>query len=314
MEINLKKLTKRVFGACAVLLGLASCAGGAGKKPEFKVMSFNIWMGGGHSVEKTAEVIAQSGADIIGIQESLREDASTGSYVNTTIRMADSLGLYSYTKGGSETTISRYAIVDTSSIGYGVKIKLDEQRYVWMFNVHLFYYPYQPYQLNGVKYGSAPFLDTAEEAVASAWESRKEQVLAVADDIKGVQGEGWPVLLTGDFNEPSFLDWTEGAQKAGLCKLPVPWPATKAFAEQLELKDSYRTLYPDEVAHPGKTWTSYPGKQEVLDRIDFILYKGNIRPLASVILGEDSPLSDVPFANYPSDHRAVMTTFAFDKK
>jgi endonuclease/exonuclease/phosphatase family metal-dependent hydrolase len=276
------------------------------EKTEVKVMSFNIWMGGGASVGKTAEVMANSGADMIGVQESL------SGKVNMAVHIADSLGWYSYAKGSgkeSETILSRYAIVDTSSVGYGVKIQLDERHYVWMFNVHLFHWPYQPYQLNGVEYGGAHTLDTAEEAVASADEARKAQVTTVIADIKSVRDEGYPIFLTGDFNEPSFLDWTDRAAKAGLCKLPVRWPATKAFAEQAGLIDSYRTLYPDEVANPAHTWTSRPSEREVPDRIDFILFKGGVKPVKSEIIGEEGSLSDIQFADYPSDHRAVITTF-----
>jgi endonuclease/exonuclease/phosphatase family metal-dependent hydrolase len=275
------------------------------EKMEVKVMSFNIWMGGGFSASKTAEVMARSGADMIGVQESM--DGET----NMAVHIADSLGWYSYTdsRRESETILSRYAIVDTSSVGYGVKIQLDERHYVWMFNVHLFHWPYQPYQLNGVEYGGAPMLDTAEEAVASAWEARKAQVTDVIADIKDIRDEGYPIFLAGDFNEPSFLDWTDRAAKAGLCKLPVRWPATKAFTEQAGLKDSYRALYPDEVAHPAHTWTSRPSEHEVPDRIDFILFKGGVKPVKSEIIGEERSLSDIRFAGYPSDHRAVMTTF-----
>ncbi|MDR1504934.1 MAG: endonuclease/exonuclease/phosphatase family protein [Prevotella sp.] len=273
------------------------------KNPEIKVMSFNIWMGGGHSIEKTAEVIANSNADIIGIQESLNGEC------NTAVSIANSLGWYSYSKGGSETTLCRYAIVDTSSIGYGVKIQLDKRHYVWTFNVHLFFWPYQPYQLNGVEYGDAPMLNTAKEAIASAWKARKAQVTDVITDIRDVQDEGWPIFLTGDFNEPSFLDWTERAVEAGLCKLPVQWPAEKAFIEQVGMRDSYRLLFSDEVANPGHTWTSCPSEHEVLDRIDFVLFKGGVIPVKSEIIGEEGNFSNIQFSGYPSDHRAVITTF-----
>jgi hypothetical protein len=274
-----------------------------GESLPLRVMTFNIWMGGGRSAEHTAEVIARSGATVVGIQESLRGDT------NTAVRIADSLGWYSYSRQASETTLSRYAITDTSKLGYGVKIQLPGRRSVWMFNVHLFYWPYQPYQLHGIDYGGAPFLRTADEAVASAWVARRAQVEEVIADIRSVEADACPVVLTGDFNEPSWLDWTDRAAQAGLCKLPVAWPAERAFMESLGLHDSYRTIYPDEVARPGRTWTPLPAERDVPDRIDFVLYKGGLTPVASQIVGEDSPQSDIRFARYPSDHRAVLTTF-----
>jgi endonuclease/exonuclease/phosphatase family metal-dependent hydrolase len=271
-------------------------------------MTFNIWMGGGTSLVETAKVIHESRADIVGIQES----TSDGIH-NRVIDMADSLGLYSYWNGGSATILSRYAIVDTSDTGYGIKIQLDKKRFVWMFNVHLFHCPYEPYQLSGIEYCGAPMLATPEDAEASAWKTRGEDVLKIIGDIKTAQKEGFPVFLTGDFNEPSCLDWTERAVKAGLCPYAVAWPATKAFTEQANMQDSYRTIYPDEVTKPGYTWTPRPAQNEILDRIDFVFFWGNVKPVKSEITGENSPLSDVRFDNYPSDHRSVVSTFEFGK-
>jgi endonuclease/exonuclease/phosphatase family metal-dependent hydrolase len=275
---------------------------------ELRVMTFNIWMGGGTSLAETAKVIHESRADIVGIQESTPDNIH-----NRAVEIADSLGLYSYWNGGSTTILSRYAIVDTSAAGYGVKIQFDKKHFVWMFNVHLFYCPYQPYQLGDIAYCGAPALNTPEEAEASAWETRGENVLEIIGDIKTAQKEGFPVLLTGDFNEPSCLDWTERAVQAKLCSHVVQWPSTKAFMEQANMLDSYRTIYPDELAKPGHTWTPYPSNdyQEILDRIDFVLYWGNVKPVKSEIAGEDSELSDIRFKNYPSDHRAVVSAFKF---
>ncbi len=273
---------------------------------EIRVMSFNIWVGGGKSIPATAQVMKESGVDIIGVQESTRKE------MNTSVYIADSLGWYSYAQDADRAVISKYAIVDTSANGKGVKIKVDEKQFVWIFNVHLMYCPYEPYQLNGIEYCGAPLLQTAEEAVASAWKSRRKEVEAVIADINEVKKEGYPVFLTGDFNEPSYLDWTTRAAKAGICKMAVVWPATKAFHEQVGMNDSYRVVYPNEVKKPGHTWTSIPPKEgvaEVMDRIDFVLYWGKMKVKSSIIIGEKSSFSDIGFDHYPSDHRAVLSTF-----
>lgn len=274
---------------------------------ELRVMSFNIWVGGGNSIEQTAKVIAESGADIIGIQEATRKN------MNTAVDIAEKSGWYSYAYGTSTTILSKYAITDTSASGKGVKIQIGKNRFVWMFNVHLIYCPYEPYQLNGIEYCGAPLLSAAAEAVESAWNSRKEEVMKVVADINTIRQEKTPVFLTGDFNEPSCQDWTSEAVAAGLCIMPVEWPSTKAFREQADMKDSYRTVFPDEVKFPGHTWTTLPEKEkyaEVLDRIDFVFFGGEkVKILKSEIIGEVSEFSDMGFADYPSDHRAVMSTF-----
>ena len=299
---------KYLFFALLCLAYFSDCAAGSNSATrEIGVMSFNIRAGGGKSVPATAQVMKESGADIIGVQES-----SSRKGVNNAVYIADSLGWYSYARDAGRTVISKHAIVDTSANGKGVKIKIGEKQFVWMFNIHLIYCPYEPYQLNGIEYCSAPLLQTAEEAVASAWKSRGEEVEAVIADINDVKKEGYPIFLTGDFNEPSYLDWTSRAAQAGLCKMAVEWPATKTFQTQAGMTDSYRALYPDEVKNPGHTWTSYTPKEgvaELMDRIDFVLFRGKVKVKSSTIIGENSSCSDIGFENYPSDHRAVLSTF-----
>ncbi|MDR1290678.1 MAG: endonuclease/exonuclease/phosphatase family protein, partial [Planctomycetaceae bacterium] len=269
-----------------------------------KVMSFNIWVGGGKSVEETARVIRETSADIVGIQE-----ASKGGK-NTAEKIAKDMNWHSCVYSSGCTIISRYPVVKTSASRRGCKIQIDENRFVWMFNIHLIHCPYEPYQLNGIPYCNAPFLNTAEEAIASAWKSRKKDVEATVAEIKEAQKDDCPIFLTGDFNEPSCLDWTDKAVKAGICKIHVEWPATKTFIEKVNMKDSYRTKYPDEITHKGHTWTTLPAKREILDRIDFLFFHGTKIEVVDVqVVGEKSNLTDIGFEKYPSDHRAVLGTF-----
>lgn len=147
------------------------------------------------------------------------------------------------------------------------------------------------------------------EAVWFANEARREEVTRYQKDIQQVMKEGYPVFLTGDFNEPSFLDWTQRAADAGIHKIKVEWPATKAFSE-IGMNDSYRTIHPDEVSTPGYTWTPVPSEQEILDRLDFVLYSG-CKVTDSFITGESEATSDVVVSPYPSDHRMVTSCFNF---
>jgi hypothetical protein len=94
-------------------------------------------------------------------------------------------------------------------------------KYVWMFNQHLNHCPYEPYMLNGIEYCGSGTLNTEEEAIASAWGARKNDVELTISEILKAQEEQIPIFLTDDFNEPSWLDWTERATTAGLCKIPV---------------------------------------------------------------------------------------------
>ena len=181
-----------------------------------------------------------------------------------------------------------------------------------MFNVHLSHAPYQPYQLLKIPYADAPFIKTAEEAVSEARKARGGQVQSLLGDLKPALTKGQAVFLTGDFNEPSHLDWTERAAVAGKVPLAVKYPSTFGVVEA-GMRDAFRTRFPDEVARPGWTWTPLTTPDDPKDRhdrIDFVLYGGTeMKVNECQILGEATPAADVVVKPYPSDHRAVAATF-----
>jgi exonuclease III len=138
------------------------------------------------------------------------------------------------------------------------------------------------------------------------------------------------IVLTGDFNEPSHLDWTDRYAKEGrdrwvknptlhALRFAVPWPGSSQLAE-IGMIDSYRAVHPDEVQHRGITWTPFymentPGRRsyndQVLDRIDRIYHAGStLQPIAAAVVGERSEETDLIYPRrWPSDHRAVVVTF-----
>ena len=85
----------------------------------------------------------------------------------------------------------------------------------------------------------------------------------------------------------------------------------------LGLGDAFRTVWPDEVARTGYTWTPGTpppnvGATEVHDRIDFVYYWGTgVTAIGAVTVGIDdtNPNTDIAITRYPSDHRAVLGTF-----
>ena len=74
-----------------------------------------------------------------------------------------------------------------------------------------------------------------------------------------------------------------------------------------DVKDAYRTLFPNAISHPGYTWTPNPFRpsKETSDRIDYIFFKGPLDILTSSV--HDGPVGENP---WPSDHRAVTATFS----
>jgi hypothetical protein len=74
-------------------------------------------------------------------------------------------------------------------------------------------------------------------------------------------------------------------------------------------------VYPDPVAEPGFTWTAgYPAPYvypwEVFDRIDLVWAAGPAETNTTRVIGESRANADVPIRPWPSDHRAVASSFS----
>ena len=287
-----------------------------------RVSSFNVWSAENTSQgrAKLVEIIQASGADIVGVQELAAAQR---------LALASALGWHSFEQSnasGDEQILSRYPILQsTPRIGtsttisppstYGVQIEITPGHSVWLFNAHLAPYPYQPYDLRD---GTLPMNEAS--VIASANASRGDSITSILASINNVSSliGSDPVFLTGDFNEPSHLDWTQAAANATArpYDLKVAYPASTRVT-QAGFIDTYRTIFPNEVAKPGYTWT--PGSppptvstSEVHDRIDFVYYKGtNVTPTAAktVSFPDGSPSTDQSVAGYNSDHRAVVGAY-----
>lgn len=299
--------------ALSLLLFCASLQAAA----PLRVMSFNLWHGGdegGQPLAQSAKVVSAAEADLVGLQET-RGRSQNNPRPDNARKLSELLKFYYLDQGDNRGILSRFPIITNTPAKYGAKIRLPSGKDVWLFNVHLAHAPYQPYQLLGIPYEDGAFLKTAEEAVEAARAARGAQIQAVLAEIQRVSAEGAPIFLTGDFNEPSHQDWTVRAANAKACPLAVGWPTTRAVVEA-GFTDSYRKIFPDEVAHRGATWTPITSEDDPKDRhdrIDLLFYKGSgVTPLKSEIVGERPERADIVVHPYPSDHRAVVSTFRLE--
>lgn len=153
-------------------------------------------------------------------------------------------------------------------------------------------------------------LAASPPALAAAEATRK----AVEPWLK----KGAAVIVAGDLNHPSHLDWTARATSLrrwqGGATPAIDWKATRLLAEA-GLVDAYRATHPDEVRFPGDTWTpaypeSTPGRRPYSDqysvRIDFIFTGGPCRPVDAWVVGETGAAAEIPRKTWISDHRAVL--------
>ena len=157
--------------------------------------------------------------------------------------------------------------------------------------------------------------------------SRVKQMKSILESVKNDTN---PIIILGDFNEPSCLDWTERTKNMFKHNgVVVEWPVTKLL-DNNGFKDAYRVFYPDEAKNPGITWpsvfsgrkvTSWAPKSDDRDRVDYIFYKGKsikptkvslVGPIESYAYGEKTSgntENEVYVATdlvYPSDHKGVL--------
>jgi len=282
---------------------------------QLTVMSFNLWEGGtnvnGYH-EKQVRFILESGADVVGLQETIDGEHA--------IRLASALGWDVWASNQSASILSRYPIVETyseTSAGGGVRINLSgdsgDEKEINFWNAHLTAYPYGPYGFCNEGKSQEEVLEIEAESgrtgqMASLLAAMATQ-LASSDNI--------PVLLTGDTNAPSHLDYVEGLREKNCGIADFGWP-TSVLPQQVGLIDSYRVAHPDPVAVSGTTWSPiFPlsegatGIPEPQDRIDFIYATEQLRVTASrtVVVGKPQPPPNEADNEWTSDHAAVLTWF-----
>ncbi|UNI23434.1 hypothetical protein JDV02_009252 [Purpureocillium takamizusanense] len=272
---------------------------------RLRVLSFNLWFGGTQVNDyhnKQVRFLSETDVDLVGLQE------STGGHA---IRLAQALG-WDYWQGNDVGIISRYPIAEvytpTSNAG-AVRVQLGRDKDIIIWNAHLGYTPYGPYDF---------CFDKMEKEIVlnrEAQSGRTGQMHEITDRMKEqlTRADKVPVLLTGDFNAPSHLDWTDAAKDLHCGIGSVKWP-TSMYPQMAGLVDSYRAVHENPIEQPGITWSpiylTNEGRSEPKDRIDFIFHKG-LRVLSSetVVVGSPKPEPDHQDNEWTSDHAAVMTDF-----
>ena len=271
---------------------------------EIKVMTYNIWVGGTRHqpLSQTVEAIRASGADIVGIQE-------PGSNLDD---IANALG---WNYSSQSAIISRFPILEEWDVQGarwgGTRIQTPDDEILYVYNTHLTAYPYGPYEIRDKNATTQAEIDQVE--INSG---RVPEVKRMLADIQTRVSRNARVVFTGDFNAPSHLDWTKDTAKRTF-GISVAWPVSTGV-KGAGFVDTYRFLNPSPIRKPGFTWSpGYPvpniADDDVMDRIDFVYSKGQgLTPVLSQIVAETGPITDIAVDPWPSDHRAVVTTFRLD--
>ena len=289
---------------------------------ELKVMEWNIWHGG-HSKTFPEEgckgalgLIKETNPDIFLVIETY----------GASHQIADELEFYHRLLSSNLSIYSRYPIIKTydfsDKIGNfnfgGLMINKNGQK-IRIFDTWLNCYP------------DSRLAPTAEGADAVlAWEkagSRDDEINKILGAIKPFLAEtdSIPIIMAGDFNIHSHLDWTEATKDMyNHGGTVVEWPVSKAM-ETAGFIDSYRKIHPDPVQQLGTSWKYGQGgvveptvelrkqKSTRQDRIDYIYYKGSsleaIQSECHYSTVGDKIIYHGQEFFYPSDHGFLVTTF-----
>ena len=286
-------------------------------KQQLTVLAWNVWHAGHsneygqHACDATINIIKKSQADVILMVETY----------GAAPMIADSLGYNYHLISNNLCIFSRYPItkqyafsdkIATFNFG-GVEIDMDGTP-VRLFDTWLHYLP------------DARLVPTDKsEAEILAWDdagSRDEEIRSIIEVLRPMiaESDSIPVIMGGDFNSHSHLDWTEATKEMyNHGGAVVNWTVSKEL-QSAYFKDSFREINPDPVKNIGTTWLTDADSLATVnrqDRIDYIYYQGKtIKAIESQcydnILGEQFSFKGEEFF-YPSDHGFVLTTFQIKK-
>lgn len=285
------------------------------KNEQLKVLSWNIWHAG-HSkaypdkgCEGVIGILKKSQADVILMIETY----------GASNQVADALGYYHRLLSSNLSIYSRYPIVKTltypDSIATfnfgGVELDVNGRR-VRVYDTWLHYLP--DMRLVPTNQSEAEILAWDDEG------TRDEEIRRILSVMQPTlaESDSIPVIIGGDFNVHSHLDWTEATKDLyNHGGAVVNWTVS-TIMQQAGFKDSFREMNPNPATEPGSTWywSDSAGVSDVkdrMDRIDFIYYQGKgIKAIESESydgdLGGTLEFKGDRFF-YASDHGFVLTTF-----
>lgn len=280
--------------ACLGLCLLSAClvpGGDSGEPQDFSVLAWNIWHGGREDGEvlgpqKVVEVIRESGADLVAMQETY----GSGEWISA------ELGFTFLPRGTNVSILSRYPILEDVSVFeefkcVGAIVELPEGKRVAIYSIWL------PYDAEIWEAGTREGKSDAQLLAACESSARDLRSILRAIDQRLAEGGhlGLPVILAGDFNSMSHLDYVPEAR--GQYGHVIDWP-TSRVATGAGFRDAYREHHPRVRRDRDRTWTPrFPEQQQ--DRIDFVYFR-------SGELGvQGAEVIDSFHGGFPSDHAAL---------
>ena len=265
------------------------------EETTFRMMAWNIFGGGredGKEVgpPRVIDVIRDSKADIVAMQETY----GSGEMI------AQQLDFHFQPRGTNVSVHSRFPIVEDISVFepfkcVGALIELPSKQRIAVYSIWLPYGEDIWKPMIRAKSSDAEMLEACEPSAKDL----TKMYAAIQKRLSDEKYEGSPLIIAGDFNSMSHLDYTEAAKPQ--YKRVLDWRTSHVLIDA-GLKDSYRDLHPKVDREKDVTWSPKNPDQEQ-ERIDYIYYGGEgLQAKDSVRIIEHA-------VKFPSDHAAVVTTF-----
>lgn len=346
-------MSKIAYTLSLCVFMLFNTTSNAQKSQSLKVLQFNIWQEGTvvpRGFDGIIDEIIRSEADLIALSEV--RNYNDQSLAGRMVKALAEKGLTYYSEHSESSGIlSRYPI-QSQTVIYPIQndqgsvtkaiIKVDQNE-IAFYSAHLDYRNCSSYLPRGYHSSTwekldAIVTDSLTIATDNLKSKRDEAISAFIDDALKEKERGRQVILGGDLNEPSFLDWTESTKNLydhnGVI---MPWHNT-LMLDKAGFVDAYRKIYPDPVTHPGFTfpadtplvpieklaWAPHADDRE---RIDYIFYLPSdklelkdikiIGPKGSIVRNKrqletsDDPI-ETPDGIWPTDHKTVLAVFTIE--
>ncbi|MDR0535849.1 MAG: endonuclease/exonuclease/phosphatase family protein [Puniceicoccales bacterium] len=310
---------------------------------DFKVLQINVWMNASHApkaAENLTELIAGTNPDAVLLCELARDGKLIRRLVDDLAKRGmqyhpDGLGMR--TGVLSKVPLKNPGTKDASTLGPVTRAEISfNGRDIVIYSAHLDAGHYAPYLPRGYdakhwkKKLPAPVTDPAEILKTNRRSTRAKTITNLIPQMRRERDNGKIVILGGDFNEPSHLDWQADTRNLhGHAGAIVNWDVSQML-QRAGFIDTYREKFPNPVTHPGFTWTtvahqSVAKEGDERDRIDFIYYAPAngvvlrsariVGPVETVLRGKAVPDNSQdailrhPLKTWPSDHKATLAVF-----
>ena len=336
------------FSSLLFLL-LFACLSVMGKSRDLKVLQMNIWHEGTQvkgGFEAIADEIVRLDADIVLFSE-IRNYHGKKFMPRILKALEEKGGDYNgeHSEFGDVSVVTKHKILEHHPIkvsGNSLSKTLVEVdgKVVAVYSCHLDYthdatFLPRGYDGNSWRKLDGPVTDVAEIQKMSLASTRGEGIREVIADAEKENEKGHIVIIGGDFNEASHLDWNEKTKDLfDHHGTVIPWECSNELVNK-GYKDAYREVYPNPVTHPAFTFPSdnkdvavkrlaWAPESDERCRLDYVYYMPHkklkvkdaaiVGPDSSILRGQRAKETSkdkfiTPLGAWPSDHKAMWVVF-----